>query len=127
MAPKWVGSAGMRMNLSEDSYVTVEADYSKQALSREILGGVLYSRKLDDVDDPKYLIHGGAYMRFNDALIPVVKIESKPIAIAVSYDVNISGLKKVSAGRGGFEVSLTWQKFLDRNNSSINATKCPKF
>ncbi|MEJ7610800.1 MAG: PorP/SprF family type IX secretion system membrane protein [Ferruginibacter sp.] len=127
MAPKWVASAGLRMNLSEDSYVTVEADYSKQSLSREIIGGLLYTRKLDDVDDPKYLIHGGAYMRLNDAVIPVIKIESKPIAIAVSYDVNISGLKKVSTGRGGFEVSLTWQKFLDRFNSSINATKCPKF
>ena len=127
MTPKWVASGGVRMNLSDDSYLTFEADYTKQALSREIIGGLLYTRKLDDADDPRFLIHGGAYMRFNDAVIPVIKVESKPIAIAVSYDVNISGLKKVSTGRGGFELSLTWQKFLDRYNSSSNATKCPKF
>ncbi len=127
MTPKWVASGGLRMSTTDYSYITLEADYSKQGVNKEIIGGVLYSMKLDDPVTPKYLIHGGAYMRLNDAIIPVVKVESKPIAIAVSYDVNISGLKKVSTGRGGFEISLTYQKFLDRYNSSSNATKCPKF
>lgn len=127
MTPKWVASGGLRMSTTDYSYITIEADYSKQGVNKEIIGGVLYSMKLDDPVTPKYLLHGGAYMRLNDAIIPVVKIESKPIAIAVSYDVNISGLKKVSTGRGGFELSLTYQKFLDRYNSSSDATKCPKF
>ncbi len=127
MTPKWVASGGVRMNLDDYAYITIEADYSKQGTDKEIIGGVLYSRKLDDADNPKYLIHGGAYMRVNDAVIPVVKVESKPIAVALSYDVNISGLKQVSTGRGGFELSLTYQKFLDKYNSSMNATKCPKF
>ena len=127
MTPKWVASGGLRMSTTDYSYITIEADYSKQGVNREIIGGVLYSMKLDDPVNPKYLIHGGAYMRLNDALIPVLKVETTPIAIAVSYDVNISGLKKVSTGRGGFEISLTYQKFLDRYNSSSNATRCPKF
>ena len=127
MTPKWVASGGVRMNLDDYTYITVEADYSKQGPNKEIIGGVLYSRRLDDADNAKYLIHGGAYMRVNDAIIPVVKVESKPIAVALSYDVNISGLKQVSTGRGGFELSLTYQKFLDKYNSSMNATKCPKF
>ena len=127
LTPKWVASGGIRMNLNEYSFVTFEGDYSKQGVNSEILGGVLYTKRLDDVDDPKYLIHGGAYMRFKDAIIPVVKVEAKPIAVAVSYDVNISGLKKVSTGRGGFELSLTYQKYSNRFNSSLNATKCPRF
>jgi type IX secretion system PorP/SprF family membrane protein len=128
MTPKWVASGGVRMNLTEDSYMTFEGDYSKQGTDKEIIGGLLYSRRLGDLgEDTKYLIHGGAYMRFNDAIIPVVKVEAKPIAVALSYDVNISGLRQVSTGRGGFELSLTYQKFLNKDNSSINATKCPKF
>ncbi|MCY7291786.1 MAG: PorP/SprF family type IX secretion system membrane protein [Ferruginibacter sp.] len=127
MAPKWVASAGVRMSTTDYSYITFEGDYSKQGLNREIIGGIVYSLKLDDPVTPKYLIHGGSYMRLNDAIIPVVKVEARPIAIAVSYDVNISGLKRVSTGRGGFEISLTYQKFLDRYNSSSNSTKCPKF
>jgi len=127
MAPKWVASGGIRMNTTDYSYITFEGDYSKQGVNKEIIGGVLYSLKLDDPVTPKYLIHGGSYMRLNDAIIPVVKVEARPIAIAVSYDVNISGLKRVSTGRGGFEISLTYQKFLDKYNSSSNSTRCPKF
>ena len=127
LMPKWVASGGVRMSTNDYSYITVEADYSKQGVNREIIGGVMYSLKLDDPDNPKYIIHGGAYMRLNDAIIPVFKVESKPIAVAVSYDVNISGLKRVSTGRGGFEISLVFQKFLDRYNSSSDATRCPKF
>ncbi len=127
MTPKWVASAGLRMSTNDYAYITFEGDYSKQGVNNEIIGGLIYSMKLDDPENPKYLIHGGAYMRFNDAIIPVMKVETKPLAFAVSYDVNISGLKKVSTGRGGFELSITYQKFLDKYNSSINATKCPKF
>jgi type IX secretion system PorP/SprF family membrane protein len=127
MTPKWVASAGVRMSTTDYAYITFEGDYSKQGVNNEIIGGLIYSMKLDDPENPKYLIHGGAYMRFNDAIIPVMKVETKPLAFAVSYDVNISGLKKVSTGRGGFELSITYQKFLDKYNSSINATKCPKF
>lgn len=127
LMPKWVASGGLRMSTTDYSYITVEADYTTQGINREIIGGVMYSLKLDDPDNPQYIIHGGAYMRLNDAIIPVLKVESKPIAVAVSYDINISGLKRVSAGRGGFEISLVFQKFLDRYNSSSDATKCPKF
>ena len=127
MTPKWVGSAGIRMNMTEESYLTFEGDYSKQGTDKEIIGGFLYSQRLSTGDDLKYLVHGGAYMRFKDAIIPVVKVEARPISVAVSYDVNISGLKKVSTGRGGFELSITYQKYTNRDNSSLNAVKCPKF
>ncbi len=127
MTPKWVASGGIRMSTTDYGYITFEGDYTKQGVSTEIIGGLMYSMKLDDPENPKYLLHGGAYMRWNDAIIPVVKVETKPLAFALSYDVNISGLKRVSTGRGGFEISITYQKFLDKFNSSINATKCPKF
>ncbi len=124
---KWVASAGIRMSTNDYSYITFEADYSKQSSTQEVIGGLMYSLKLDDPENPQKLIHGGVYMRLKDAIIPVAKIETKPIAIAVSYDINISNLKRASTGRGGFEISLTYQKFLDRNNSSTDATRCPKF
>jgi type IX secretion system PorP/SprF family membrane protein len=124
---KWVASAGIRMSTNDYAYITFEGDYSKQTSTQEIIGGLMYTLKLDDPDNPQKLIHGGVYMRLNDAIIPVAKIETKPLAIAVSYDINISSLKRASTGRGGFELSLTYQKFLDRNNSSTDATRCPKF
>lgn len=127
MTPKWVGSIGVRMNASEYTYLSFEADYTTQGAYTEVLAGMLYSMKLDAPDDAHYVFHGGAYLRWNDALVPVVKLDVESLAIALSYDVNISQLKAASSGRGGFEVSLTWQKFLDRDNSAQNAVRCPKF
>jgi type IX secretion system PorP/SprF family membrane protein len=127
MVPKWVGSAGIRMNVSAYSFLTLEADHTMQGAYVETLGGALYSVKLDGAEDPRYIFHAGAYLRWKDALIPVVKLEFKPLAIAVSYDANISRLKTASNGRGGFEISLTYQKYSDRYNSSKDAARCPRF
>ena len=127
MMAKWVGSAGIRMSMTDNSYFTLQADHSKQGVYSETVAGALYSLKIGEDENPRYSIHGGAYLRWKDALIPVVKLEFAPIAIAFSYDANISQLKTASTGRGGYEVSLTYQKFADRYNSSREAIRCPRF
>ncbi|MGN6601241.1 MAG: PorP/SprF family type IX secretion system membrane protein [Ginsengibacter sp.] len=126
--PKWVYSAGVRTTLNDYAYMTWYADYSTQGAYSEIIGGMLYSYKLDAYpDDPQYIISGGGFLRWDDAFIPVVKMDLKPLTFAVSYDVNISALKTSSQSRGGFELSLSYQKFLDRDNSSSNSVRCPRF
>ena len=127
MIPKWVYSAGVRMSTSEDSYITFQGDYSKQGPHTEIVGGFMYTRKLEDADDPRYLIHGGAFMRWKDAFIPVAKLEVKPLSISVSYDVNISQLTPASRARGGFEMGLSYQRFINKDNTSRDAVRCPRF
>lgn len=127
MIPKWVFSAGLRMGVTDYSYITFNGDYSKQGTSTETIGGILYSQKMDDPAEPKYVLHAGAYMRWKDAIIPVVKIEYRPITISLSYDVNVSQLKTASNGRGGFELSISYQTFFDRNNSTKEAVRCPRF
>lgn len=127
MTPKWVASAGVRMNMNESSYFTVHADYSKQGTYTETIAGALYSLKLDDPEDPSYIFHIGAFLRWKDALVPVAKIEFKPVTVAVSYDANISQLTSASSGRGGFEVSLTYQGYRNRESSSSEAVRCPRF
>lgn len=127
MIPKWVGSLGVRMNINEYSFFTIMGDYSKQGSFTETLAGAMYSWKLDAIDDPRYILHGGAFLRWKDALIPVVKLEFKPMSLSVSYDANISQLTTASNGRGGFELALSYQKYLSRNNSGTESVRCPKF
>lgn len=127
MIPKWVMSAGLRMGVTDNAYLTLHADYSKQGRSTETVGGFIYSYKLDDVEDPKYVFHAGTFIRWKDAIIPVAKIEFKPFTVAVSYDANLSQLKTASQGHGGFEISLSYQTFFNRYNSSKDATRCPRF
>lgn len=127
LLPKWVYSAGARLSATEYSYVTFQADYVTQGPHTQLIGGAMYTYKLDDVEDPKYLFHAGGFLRMKDAFIPVAKLEMRPLSISASYDANISQLSTVTRGRGGFEMALTYQKYLDRDNSSKNAVRCPKF
>lgn len=127
LSPKWVYSGGVRMSTSESSYFTVQADYSKQGPASQMIAGGLFTKKLDDDVDPNYLLHGGMFVRLKDAIIPVAKLEVRPLSISVSYDVNVSKLSGASRARGGIEMALSYQKYINRDNSSKNAVRCPRF
>lgn len=126
-APKWVYSAGAKMAATDNSYITIHADYSKQGAYTEIVAGAMLTYRLVDTENPRYYIHGGAFMRWNDALIPVAKLEIKPLAVSFSYDANLSKLSAASGTKGGFEMALTYQKYLSRDNSTREAVRCPRF
>jgi type IX secretion system PorP/SprF family membrane protein len=127
--PKWVASAGVRFSVTPESYITLQADHSMQAQFRETVAGAMYAIKLGgpDLDHPAYSVAGGAFLRWNDALIPVVKIDYNPFAVSISYDVNISKLKTSSYGRGGFEMGISYIGFTRRVHSTLNAVLCPRF
>jgi|KBSMisStaDraftv2_1062788.scaffolds.fasta_scaffold16326_3 type IX secretion system PorP/SprF family membrane protein len=128
LQPKWVVSGGAKFNVDDRSEFMVMVDYTYQGIAREIIGGVMYGYKLGEfTDNPKYVLGIGAFMRVDDAFIPVVKFEMLPLSIAFSYDVNISTLNTVSQGQGGFELSISYVGFLDRDNSAKNKMLCPRF
>ncbi len=126
VTPRWVLSSGVRYEMANNSYFTLQADYNRQGAYQEIVGGAIYTMRIGQNEDVRYLFHCGTYMRWRDAIIPVAKLEFQPLAVAISYDANISSLKTSSKGRGGFEISLSYQKFR-KNNSSLDAVRCPKF
>ena len=126
--PKWVSSVGVKFSVTPSSYITLQSDYSMQGKFKEIVAGALYGLKLnEEIDNPLYTIHGGAFLRLNDAFIPVIKLDYRPFSFALSYDVNISKLKTSSYGRGGFELSVSYVGFSNRDNSSLNNIRCPRF
>lgn len=126
---KYVASVGVKWSLDDLSAVTLQADHSVQGNYTETIGGALYSYKLaTDLDNnPTYTLSGGLFLRWKDALVPVLKIEWGNLSTALSYDVNVSPLKTASMGRGGFEISLCYIGFLQRDNSSEYKMLCPKF
>jgi type IX secretion system PorP/SprF family membrane protein len=126
---KWVYSLGVRFGITPSTYLTIQADHSSQGTYKEILGGAMVGVALQgyDFNESKYNLHAGGYLRWKDAFIPVIKMDYKPFSIALSYDINISQLKSASQARGGFELSVSYQGFLDRDNSTRNAVLCPRF
>ncbi|MEJ7769679.1 MAG: PorP/SprF family type IX secretion system membrane protein [Chitinophagaceae bacterium] len=125
--PKYVFSGGVKYTIDDYTFFTLQSDYSQQGSFNEIIGGALYSFKIGEPDVPLYTLHAGAFLRWKDALIPVLKIDYNPLSIAISYDVNVSSLKTGSQGRGGFELSVSYAGFLDRRNSSQFKMLCPRF
>ena len=121
MNPKWVFSGSLQLGVNDYSMISLHADHSMQGSFKETLFGALYGHKLgDDPENPDYIIHAGAFMRWNDALIPVVKLDYFPFAVSFSYDANISKLKPSSYGRGGFEIAISFIKKLDNGNGMFS-------
>lgn len=126
--PKWVASGGVKFSVTPASYLTLQADHSLQGKFRETVAGALYGIKIGpELANPMYTVHGGAFLRWNDAIIPVIKMDYHPFSFSISYDVNISKLKTSSYGRGGFELGISYVGFTQRDNSSLNAVHCPRF
>jgi type IX secretion system PorP/SprF family membrane protein len=126
--PKYVFSLGMKFNIDDYTFFTLQADQSVQGPFKETIGGALYSWKLGpDAETAQYVLHTGAFLRWKDALIPVIKVDMNAMSIAISYDVNVSQLKTASESRGGFELSVAYVGFVDRRNSSKDRILCPKF
>lgn len=123
--PKLVFSGGLRFSVSDNAYITVQADQTMQGGFAETVAGAMGGLKLgDNMDDPAYTIHAGAFLRWNDALIPAIKIDYTPFSVSISYDVNISKLKPSSYGRGGFELSVSYRAFRkDKGEYML----CPRF
>lgn len=126
--PKWVASGGLRFIATETTFLTIQADVSKQGEHKEIIAGATFSKNFgEDYDRPEYTIHLGGYLRWKDAFIPYVQLDYNPFSIGFSYDANISQLKTASQGRGGLELSISYRGFSARENSSQNAVLCPRF
>ena len=125
---KYVFSAGVKLNVDDYSYFNIQADHNIQGNYYETIAGALFSYKLgEDPLNPTYTVHAGGFLRWKDAIIPVIKIDRYPLSVALSYDVNISPLKTASMGRGGVEISVSYIGFIKRDNSSKNKMLCPKF
>lgn len=116
--PKWVFSGGLKLAGNEYSYVSIEADHSRQGSFTETIFGAMYAYKVGAYpDEPDYILSIGTFMRWNDALIPVVKLDYHPFSVSFSYDANISKLKPSSHGRGGFEIGISWIGKLPDNSN----------
>jgi len=126
--PKMVFSADVKFNLNEQSYLTFHNDYVQQGSYSEKLTGAIFTQKIGAyTDEPDFTVGAGGFMRWGDAFIPTFQLNYRPFALSMSYDVNVSKLSQTSYGQGGYEMSLTYTGFLDRDNSSANAVLCPRF
>lgn len=126
---KWVYSAGVKFGLGPQASITLQADHTRQGAYNETIGGALVGYALQEYDffESQYNLYFGAFFRWKDAIVPIIKLEYQPFSVGLSYDINTSLLRTASQGVGGFELSISYQGFTNGGGSSKNAVKCPRF
>jgi len=125
---KWVVNAGLSTPLSDLNKLIIYADYFMQGGSRQIQGGFMINHDLVAADqNQKVAISAGAFYRYKDALMPVIKLDYYQFAVGITYDVNISKLKTASQYRGAYEITLSYKAFRNGQNSSADKVRCPAF
>jgi len=126
--PKYVFSAGVRFGVNEFSNFTIQADQSMQGPFTETIAGALYNYNLgNNPDGAEYTVSLGTFLRWKDAVIPVVKLQKSTYALGLSYDINTSPLKTGSQLRSGFELTLSFIGFTKKISSTEQKVVCPRF
>ncbi len=123
---KLMVNAGLSAPTGEFDRIILYTDVFTQGGNRQVQGGFVYKHDLvqEDIDN-SFSLSGGAFIRWNDAVMPVVKLDYYHLGIGLTYDVNISKLRQASRAQGGFELTLSYRSFLNIRNSSLDKVRCP--
>jgi type IX secretion system PorP/SprF family membrane protein len=123
---KIVINAGISTPVTEFNSIILYGDYFVQGGNSQVQGGLLYRHMIEQPDeDIPVSISAGAFYRWDDAVMPVIKLDYHKLGIGITYDVNTSKLFKASRGGGGLELTLSYTSFLNVRNSSLEKTRCP--
>ncbi|MEO5996788.1 MAG: PorP/SprF family type IX secretion system membrane protein [Chitinophagaceae bacterium] len=119
-------NAGVSIPTSDYDKMILYADIFTQGGSNGAQGGLMYKHDLiqDEVEDAISL-SGGVFVRWNDAVMPVVKMDYYKVSIGFTYDINISKLRAESSARGAYELTISYRNFLNIRNSSADKVRCP--
>ncbi|GAB4092732.1 PorP/SprF family type IX secretion system membrane protein [Flaviaesturariibacter terrae] len=119
-------NAGLSAPVADRNRLVLYGDFFLQGGHHQAQGGVLYRHYLLEEDDDFGMAFSfGSFYRWNDAVVPVIKLDYYKLSIGLTYDVNVSKLVKASQMRGGFELSLSYSSFLNIKNSSSAKVRCP--
>jgi hypothetical protein len=125
LSRKYIANIGLSLPINEWSTMILYGDYFQQGGYKQGQVGIFYRNNLLDIDEMNIVsLTGGMIARWNDALIPMVRLDYYKIGLGLSYDMNISKLRTASQFRGGLECSLSFKSYLNINNSSLKKVRC---
>ena len=128
LAPRYVGHGGFTVAMGEKATLSPSALFMMQAGVYQINAGTSLGLYWDDA--AMYfglwdrIVQGYNSSMGNDAVIALIGIEFSNLRFGFSYDVSTSGIKDANQGRGGFELSLTYNGCIQVQKK---VTNCPKF
>lgn len=122
---KFAINMGLSTPMSDFDNLILYGDLFFQGGNRQFQGGLMYMHNIVSYGEEDDLGIGvGAFYRWDDAVIPLIKINWYQLSMGFTYDVNISKLKSASLYRGGVEASISYKTYLNIMNSSLQKVKC---
>jgi hypothetical protein len=121
------GNTAFGMVVTENVSFQLQGNFAMQGTYQEIMmGGIMNWTQSSSNVTELFVVSGGVFYRYGDAVIPVFKVAYQRLALGISYDVNVSTLKEASNLQGGTELTL----FYTGNYTDKGVTRktiCPKF
>lgn len=128
MDMRWNVNAAVSGKINDEYTFELQGNYALQGTFNEtIAGGIIAWNKQTNDTEPAFAISGGLFYRIGDAIIPAVNVKYNDLAIGISYDVNVSGLKAATNMRGGYELTVFKTGLFKDKNANKSKVLCPNF
>jgi type IX secretion system PorP/SprF family membrane protein len=125
---RWNVNAAMIRELNDNVLLQLHGNFAKQGTYTEIIAGCLVGyRSFSAFEEAVYTFYAGLFYRYQDAIIPTVKLKYKSLSIGLSYDVNVSTLTPASNAEGGLEITAIVSGTYPKNKGYDKKTPCPRF
>lgn len=124
---KWSGNLGLQWRLSPNFFTTVHANYTRQNPYQEIIAGAMLGWRNFDMNrlESNFSLSAGAFYRWDDAIIPTLRVDYERYSLLFSYEGNLSKLQPALNNHGaGYEISLV---FRGRHKKRPEQMNCPRF
>lgn len=127
LSTKILGNLGVQAHFTEQYALTIHVNYIRQGQYKELIGGGLFSWRTNPEIYAPFALYAGMFVRYQDALIPTVKMDYRQYSVTLSYDINTSKLRPASNGIGGFEMSLFVRGNYRKGSQLGTQMNCPRF
>lgn len=128
LAPRYVGHGGFTVALGDNASLSPSGLFMMQAGVYQINAGTSLGFHGEEaafyVGVWDRMVQGFSSSLGNDAVIALVGVEFSNLLFGFSYDISTSGISDANNGRGGFELSLSYNGCIEAKR---RVTMCPKF
>lgn len=126
LTTRWSGNFGLHALLDNGYRLTIHANYQYQKPYQEIIGGFLFGKRFMTPDNSRSLFFSaGCFYRYQDAIVPMIRVEYDRWALTSSYDITLPGKRLYLDGFGGYEMTLSLRG--DYKHARPNNMMCPRF
>jgi len=124
---KWTGSLGLQWRVNPNFFAVVHANYTHQNPYQETITGAMVGWRQFDLNEEKsrFGISAGVFYRWDDAIIPTLRVDYLAYSLLFSYEGNTSALQPALNNNGaGYEMTLVLRGRHKKRSEQMN---CPRF